>query len=89
MTEDSTPTTDGQPATNERTAAEKRAERAAVSEGSTTRRNVLKAGAVGAATAALAGCSALLGGDESDEGSTDVGTDTLEAGLLSFTQGAA
>lgn len=88
MTKDSTQTTDGRTEQNERTAAETRAERAEVSEGSTTRRNVLKAGAVGAATAALAGCSALLGGDE-EQGSTDVGTDTLEAGLLTFTQGAA
>ncbi len=89
MTEDSTSTTNGQSATNERTAAEKRAERATVSEGSTTRRNVLKAGAVGAATAALAGCSALLGGDEEADEAADVGTETLEAGLLTFTQGAA
>ena len=89
MTEDSNPTTNEREATDERTPAEKRTERVETSSGSTTRRNVLKAGAVGAATAALAGCSALLGGGDDDSGSADVGTDTLNAGLLSFTQGAA
>ena len=89
MTEDSNPTTSEREATNERTPTEKRSERVETSSGSTTRRNVLKAGAVGAATAALAGCSALLGGSDDDSGSTDVGTETLNAGLLSFTQGAA
>ena len=59
------------------------------------RRSVLKAAGVSAATAALAGCSALLGGDGDDGGdggSTDGGTitsDALQAGLLSFTQGPA
>jgi branched-chain amino acid transport system substrate-binding protein len=59
------------------------------------RRTVLKAAGVSAATAALAGCSALLGGDGDDGGdggSTDGGTitsDALQAGLLSFTQGPA
>ena len=89
MTDDSTPTTDERTATEERTPSEKRTERVETSSGSTTRRNVLKAGAVGAATAALAGCSALLGGGDDSGGSTDVGTETLNAGLLSFTQGAA
>ncbi len=66
------------------------------------RRTVLKAAGVSAATAALAGCSALLGGDDGsdgsdgddggDGGSTDgdgISSDPLNAGLLSFTQGAA
>ena len=65
---------------------------------SVRRRTVLKAAGVSAATAALAGCSALLGGDGDDGGdggdggSTGGGTvssDPLSAGLLSFTQGAA
>jgi branched-chain amino acid transport system substrate-binding protein len=89
MTEDSNPTTDVQNAAETRTPSEERTERVETSEGSTTRRNVLKAGAVGAATAALAGCSALLGGGDDGGGSADVGTETLNAGLLSFTQGAA
>lgn len=89
MTEDSNPTTHERTVTDERTPADKRSERVESSSGSTTRRNVLKAGAVGAATAALAGCSALLGGSSDDGGSTDVGNEDLSAGLLSFTQGAA
>lgn len=89
MTEDSTPTEDVQNAAETRIPSKERTERVKTSEGSTTRRNVLKAGAVGAATAALAGCSALLGGGSSgDSGSTDVGTENLSAGMLTFTQGA-
>ncbi len=79
--------TDEDTTTDERTAAEKRSERISVSEGSTTRRNVLKAGAVGAATAALAGCSSLLGGDDGD--SVNIDQDEVSAGLLTFTEGAA
>ncbi len=68
----------------------RRPDRVAAGESGTTRRTALKAGAVTAATAALAGCSALLGGGDDDSGeAADVGTDQLEAGLLTFTQGAA
>ena len=68
----------------------RRPDRVAADENGTTRRTALKAGAVTAATAALAGCSALLGGGDDDSGeAADVGTDRLEAGLLTFTQGAA
>ena len=95
MTDDSIHTTDEPHASSEqqaaqaRTPVETRTERVEESSGSTTRRNVLKAGAVGAATAALAGCSALLGGGDDDGGSADIGSESLEAGLLSFTKGAA
>lgn len=89
MTNDSNINTDERTAPEERTLSDKRTERVETSGGSMTRRNALKAGAVGAATAALAGCSALLGdGDESGGGSSDIGTETLNAGMLTFTQGA-
>lgn len=56
--------------------------------GSTTRRDVLKAGAVGTATAALAGCLSFLEGDSGGD-TTNIDQDELEAGLLTFTEGAA
>lgn len=55
---------------------------------STSRRTVLKAGAVGAATAALAGCLGSLQGDDDSEG-PDIDQEEVEAGLLTFTEGAA
>jgi branched-chain amino acid transport system substrate-binding protein len=65
--------------------------------GGVNRRTALKAAGVSAVTAALAGCSSLLGGgdggDGGDGGATDggggVGSDPIPAGLLTFTQGAA
>ncbi|WP_435344795.1 ABC transporter substrate-binding protein [Haloarchaeobius sp. HRN-SO-5] len=57
------------------------------------RRTMLQAACGTAAAAALAGCSALLGGDDGDDGGQDgggdVGTEPLSAGLLTFTKGAA
>jgi branched-chain amino acid transport system substrate-binding protein len=72
--------------------------RTAANPGGVSRRTVMKTAGVSAVTAALAGCSSLLGGDGGDGddggdgGTTDGGTvtsDPLDAMLLTFTEGAA
>ncbi|PSQ61489.1 MAG: ABC transporter substrate-binding protein, partial [Halobacteriales archaeon SW_9_67_25] len=63
--------------------------------GGIDRRTVMRTLGGGAATVALAGlsgCSALLDGGGSDDGGTsedgEIGTEPLEAGMLTFTEGA-
>ena len=55
------------------------------------RRSMLQAACGTAAAAALAGCSALVDGDDGDgaQNGGDIGTEPLNAGLLTFTRGAA
>ena len=53
------------------------------------RRTMMAAVGGTAVTAALAGCSTLLGGDEDEEGSVEVPDEPVQAGLQTFTEGAA
>nr|WP_321111500.1 ABC transporter substrate-binding protein [Halorussus salinisoli] len=59
--------------------------------GSIERRTMLKAAGGTALAAALAGCSSLLGSGQEDSGqsSSDVPDEPIEAGLQTFTEGAA
>jgi branched-chain amino acid transport system substrate-binding protein len=54
-----------------------------------SRRSMMAAVGGTAVTAALAGCSTLLGGDEGEDGSVEVPDEPVQAGLQTFTEGAA
>jgi len=81
-------TEDTHQSTADRTAAEPAEESGGIVGGNTSRRDLLKGGAAGIATVALAGCLSALEDDDSG-GDADIDQDEVSAGLLTFTEGAA
>ena len=81
-------TEDTHQSTADRTAAESAEGSGGIVGGNTSRRDLLKGGAAGVATAALAGCLSALEDDDSG-GDADIDQDEVSAGLLTFTEGAA
>jgi len=81
-------TEDTHQSTADRTAAEPAEGSGGIVGGNTSRRDLLKGGAAGVATAALAGCLSALEDDDSG-GDADIDQDEVSAGLLTFTEGAA
>jgi len=81
-------TEDTHQSTADRTAAEPAEGSGGIVGGNTSRRDLLKGGAAGVATVALAGCLSALEDDDSG-GDADIDQDEVSAGLLTFTEGAA